>query len=135
MSIRSFIAIEKDNCFESIYCHNGGSPEHQLPILTGHYATFIEAEALLELGDLSVLGSQLGLKHSFREHGKLPGSDDWCLAYGRDRQDDDTEKLAHKTEDQLLEAASRSWADYIYLFRDGRWYYRGLRQSGDWLEA
>ena len=129
MSTRSMIARKTENGIEAVYCHNEGGPAHHLPILTGSYATEEKAAALLDLGGLSVLGPELGEKHDFRTHGKTPETENWCLAYRRDRGDKDevAAKRTYATEEEFLAAVSETWAEYVYLFRGGRWLYRARR--------
>jgi hypothetical protein len=136
MSTASMIARETPSGIEAIYTHGSGYPEHQLPLLTKHYATDEAIEALMKLGDLSVLGSEIGRKHDFDGHGKDPETRNWCLSYWRDRGEEDTGRIIYSREDVFLAAARREWADYVYLFRrDGRWYYRNLRKGAEWQEA
>lgn len=136
MSTRSLIARQTESGFEAIYCHFDGNPQHHSPILTRHYATDDAVVALLDLGDLSILGPQLGRVHKFATHGKNAEAKQWCLAYGRDRGDEDTAKRTYASEAEFLEDAQKRWADYVYLFRDGRWFYRRLvgEPHQDWSE-
>ena len=135
MSTRSMIALQTENAIEAVYCHSSGAPDHHLPILTGHYATDAAVAALMDLGDLSVLGPELGREHGFGEHGKTPETKNWCLAYGRDRGETDVAKRVYATEDAFLEDALGNWADYVYIFRAGRWLYRHARSGEAWCEA
>lgn len=58
MSTRSRIAIEEDDgSIRSIYCHFDGYPEGVGAILKKHYTDPQKIEELLELGDLSILGT------------------------------------------------------------------------------
>lgn len=58
MSTRSRIAIEEDDgSIRSIYCHFDGYPEGVGAILKKHYTDPQKIEKLLELGDLSALGT------------------------------------------------------------------------------
>ena len=60
MSTRSRIGIlNPDGSTRTIYCHSDGYPEYQLPILTKNYSTVEKVEALLKLGDISILGERL----------------------------------------------------------------------------
>ena len=134
MSTRSLIAKEtKDGAFEAIYCHHDGYPEHHGPILTQHYATEKAVDALLALGSLSRLGRALGTaKDDPSTHLTAAIEGKRCLAYGRDQGEKDQGKRLYQHEKDLLEAADDSWADYIYLFRDGRWFFRRNRPEQVW---
>ena len=127
MSTRSLIARQTDRGFEAVYCHHDGAPRYHGPVLTGHYSTPEAVAALLDLGDLSVLGPQPGRAHAFATHHENPDAQDWCLAYGRDRADRNRAERCYACEAELLEDADNRWAKYVYLFREGRWFYR----SGD----
>ena len=133
MSTRSLIAMETEDGIEAVYCHYDGSPEHHAPILLKHYATDKSLARLINLGDLSVLGPQIGKKHNFATH-NTKATEDWCLAYGRDRGEENVEKHTFVTEAQFLDHATEVWADYVYLFRDGKWLYRETRQDKAWRE-
>ena len=70
MSTRSRIGIlHEDGTTETIYCHSDGYPEHQMPILTGHYNSIEQVEELIDLGDLSILKERIapdeGEMHGF----------------------------------------------------------------------
>ena len=135
MSTRSLIGIQTENGIEAVYCHWDGQPDHHLPILTGHYATDAAVARLLALGDLSILGPERGRKHDFRTHSENPKAKGWCLAYGRDRGDKKTARETYASEEKFLDRAHERWADYVYLFRDGRWLYRDARKGEEWREA
>ena len=130
MSTRSLIAKATKHGFEAIYCHSDGYPEHHGPILTQHYATEDAVNSLLRLGDLSILGPQIGEAHDFRSHYPVASERGWCLAYGRDRGDKDTGMRGFATEEELLASANERWAKFVYLFRDGRWFCRKVGEAG-----
>ena len=94
------------------------------PILLTAYATPARVAALIALGDLSVLGSQLG-------DGPQPVTRpalDTCVAFGRDWGDS---RGLHRftTRDGMLSAVRD---DYVYLFDGTTW--RGtLRVNAWWL--
>ncbi|MBI5725787.1 MAG: hypothetical protein HZA50_17640 [Planctomycetes bacterium] len=135
MSIRSLIAQQTKDGIEAIYCHNGGFPENQLPILTKNYVTDKKVARLIALGDLSVLGQRLGKKHDYEMHGGDALSKKWCLAYGRDRGEKKTRKRKYSSESDFLADASKRWADFVYIFRDGKWLYRKIGEQPEWTEC
>ena len=136
MSTRSLIAKATEHGFEAIYCHSDGYPEHHGPILTKHYATEDAVNTLLELGDLSVLGAEIGEAHEFRDHGDYPGGSHfgWCRAYGRDRGDKGAGLRGFASEEELFASARERWAAFAYLFRDGRWFCRAVKDANAWTE-
>ena len=84
MSTRSNIGILRGEGgkVELIYCHWDGYPEHNGKILIEHYNKLSKLEKLMKLGDLSILGPELGTKHNFETKDYSV-----CTAYGRDRGD------------------------------------------------
>lgn len=88
MSTNARVGVENaDGSITSIYTHWDGYPEHHGPILTEHYDSEDLARALVALGDLSILGVELGEEHDFDSHDT---SSPACLAYGRDRKEQDS---------------------------------------------
>jgi len=70
MATRSNIGIIRDlGTVEAIYCKWDGYPNHIGRVLLENYTTTEQVEALLELGELSILDTTL----------------DTCIAYERDR--------------------------------------------------
>jgi hypothetical protein len=76
MSTRGRIAIElKDGSVLSIYSHWNNSPEHNGCILRTHYNTREKVEALVDLGDISALWTNVGWNNeTLPETGPLPYS-------------------------------------------------------------
>lgn len=115
MSTRSTIARELPcGTIEAIYCHHDGEPEFNGRILLEHYSDHAKLDALMALGDISILAPEIGEQHSFTA--TQPG---WCLAYGRDRGDRMMGKVYYKNLQELKEHAPLE--DFTYLYRDGKW--------------
>jgi hypothetical protein len=113
MATRSNIAkVLPDGKVRVIYSHWDGYPDHHWPILTEHYNTEDKVDALLDLGDVSVLGEEIGEKQDF-DNGPVPHT---CLAYGRDRGEPGTEAVIV---DSLQEAAQN---EYLYWWENGEWH-------------
>lgn len=134
MSTRSYIAARTAKGFEAIYCHHDGYPEGVGAVLAKHYADDRKVAALLALGDLSSLRPEIGEAHDFNAACADPNADDRCVAFGRDRGDTEIESKVHPSEKALLEGATMSWANYVYLWTGGEWLYRNLRTDSDWRE-
>ena len=116
MATRSHIGIRnQDGTVEYIYCHWDGYPEHNGVILTEHYDTLDKVKELIALGDLSFLGPEIGEKHDF--DGELNAT--WCRAYGRDRNDPNTEAKTISFND-LLENEGLN-VSYVYVFDGDYW--------------
>lgn len=113
MSTRSRIGIESSACtlplrVTSIYCHFDGHPEGVGATLAAHWTESADIVALLALGDISVLGSELGEEHPFESHDH---GGRWTLAYGRDRKEKGVEAKSHPANDW-----PDSGQEYEYLF-------------------
>jgi hypothetical protein len=119
MATRSNIGImDDDGSIRSIYCHWDGYPEHQVPILTQHYATTEQVESLIALGNLSVLGTSIGEKHDFDADRGYARKMGWCMAYGRDRGEADQHAEAHTGLASLLKERE----EYVYVYKAGQWW-------------
>jgi hypothetical protein len=124
MSTRSTIGMENDNGeVRAIYCHWDGYPSNNGAILLEHYNNPQKIEQLLDLGDLSSLRAEIGEKQDFNN----PKNDNWCLAYGRDRGEENTSARTYKNKEALLE--DESWSEYWYLFTKEGWIYWSLNNK------
>lgn len=122
----------------TIYCHWDGYPSNNGKLLLENWMSAKKVRALMALGDLSSLGSIIGEKHSFDNHGgynydKKTGKSwqdencgankGWCCAYGRDRGETDVYSKDFMTLNALF--ANIGWADYVYLYdvKHHKWFY------------
>jgi len=113
MATRSHIGKQlPDGQIKYIYCHFDGYPEHNGEILKEHYIDESKVDQLLELGDLSVLGEEIGEKQDFNDRSSR--NPKWCLAYGRDRGKLDVSARTEFMDDFIDQ-------EYNYLFVDGKW--------------
>ncbi len=107
-----------DGKVKCITCHydgyvSGGVGED----LLDHYQDETKIDALLDLGNLSGIGKEIGEKQDFYDfHSQNPN---WCLAYGRDRGE---KKMEAKTIPLEEFQSDRNWS-YLYLFKDGEWFF------------
>ena len=120
MATRSRIGMEMPNGeVRSIYCHNDGYPSCVGAMLKEHYTNPEKVEALIALGDISVLGQFVdvnipGVTHTFDNP-----YHDVTIAYHRDRG----ESLTQPRTDYSIESFSKSdIEEYGYVFT----------QSGEW---
>jgi len=98
MATRSNIGkLNSDNTVSYIYCHWDGYPSHNGTILQEHYNTPEKVDALLVLGDMSVLGD----------------THDECKPYNYDG--------AGVVSIVLEEYNSSPMISYFYLFTDEGW--------------
>ena len=127
MSTRSRIArLNNDGSITSIYCHYDGYVAGVGKALLEHWNTPERVNALLALGDLSQLGSELGDKHDFDKHDHRSSS---CLAYGRDRGEQNVSSVVCKTRAGLVELADGCGAEFVYLFDGTSWSYTPVSRS------
>ena len=114
MATRSLVAKQnQDGTITSIYCHYDGYPSHNGVILQEHYNTPFKVDQLLALGDLSILGEELGTKQDFNN--RING---YCLAYGRDRGEQHVEAKTY-THDSFF--STDHGVDYLYLYNNNEW--------------
>lgn len=117
MGTRSFIGRRYDDgSIRAVYCHWDGYPSNNGKILTESWNDPQDLECLLDLGDLSSLGSTLGTKHDFNERPQNA-----CTFYSRDRGEGGTEAKTYGSEEAFHKGASDSWAEYAYLLDGGKW--------------
>ena len=90
------------------------------------FANSTKVADLIALGDLSSLGTEIGQVHSFdAKYGPEPElsglTDNWCMAYGRDRGESGTEAQTFETIAEWVEAEAERWCEYFYLFDGQDW--------------
>jgi hypothetical protein len=132
MGTRSNIVRENlDGSFDSIYCHWDGYPSNNGRILLEHYTDAAKVDALIELGDLSSLGPELGEKHNFDS-----SPEGQCNAYGRDRDEKEVGSQHHDNAELLAAMLKDAWTEWVYLFKvaDGKWYYTN-NPSPTWFKC
>ncbi len=127
MATRSMIGmLNEDNTVTAIYCHWDGYPENNGLLLIKYWREQYLVEQLMDLGNISSLGKEIGEEQDFDQ----PTDRNWCLAYGRDRKQADSEPTQYDNRDDFVNNAGADvCADYIYLWEDGVWHcwdYNGI---------
>lgn len=115
MSTRSNIGIiHEDNTVSFIYCHSDGYVDYNGKMLFKHYQNLDKIYSLIELGDISSLGIEIGSKHDFDN---CPENE--TNVYGRDRGETDTPPILVENK----EIAKSNMQEYMYLFniKSSRW--------------
>lgn len=112
MSTRCRIAIERDDKFESIYCHHDGYLSWVGKILQENYTEPSKVQALMELGDISSLGKLILPQDEEIKANKYDAS--YCRPYSLRGEDcpsqfDDTLK-------QLYQRTEDCWGEYLYVY-------------------
>lgn len=126
MGTRSRIGIEnEDGTITSIYCHWDGYVFNNGAMLYHYYDNVDKINQLMELGDLSSLGPEIGEKHDWNSDNK-----EWCLSYGRDRGERNTEARISTGYNDFL----RIQEEYNYVFKpkENVWYVR-KQQYNDYI--
>ena len=88
LSTRSTIAIElADGTVKQVYCHSDGYLSYNGRILFEHYSDPAKLEELINLGDISVMGLEIGVKIDFNNRLTFTENNQatQCRIYGRDR--------------------------------------------------
>jgi len=124
MGTRSTIALEfADGTVEQVYCHWDGYLEHNGKILFENYTDPFKLRDLIDQGDLSSLGPNIGFEHPFSPHAskedealyeaaKEAGA---CTFYARDRGETGTG--AKKFKDFEDYKANHQYEEYEYILR------------------
>lgn len=131
MGTRSTIALEfADGTVGQVYCHWDGYLSHNGKILLDHYMDPFKLQKLIDLGDVSSLGSNVGVKHEFDNPHKYgtPEYEAWgeanrdmCTFYMRDRGEEGVEARYFK--DFADYEKNHGYQEYEYILRtDGVWY-------------
>ena len=133
MATRSTIALEfADGTVGQVYCHWDGYLDHNGAILQEHYKDPFKLQKLIDFGDLSSLGPNIGEEHEFDcpAHIKYgtPEYAVWseakqqvCTFYGRDRKETGVNCKMFK--DFADYKANHQYEEYEYILRtDGQWY-------------
>lgn len=117
MSTHAFIAAQQPNgTVRAIYLHSDGYVQHAGQTLVRHYMDPAKINALLDLGDLSILGRELGEKHDFN----VPPIG-VCNAYMRDREEFDFDARIYRSRQSLVDEALNRHITYVYIFDGERW--------------
>lgn len=129
MATRSTIALEfADGTVQQVYSHWDGYIEHNGKILFEHYSDPFKLRDLIDQGDISSLGPNIGVKHPFSPHGDGDkAAYDAAMEagattfYGRDRGEDGVSARKFANFDDYK--ANHQYEEFEYILRtDGQWY-------------
>lgn len=119
MSTRSRIGYTmKNDKIRSIYCHFDGYPEGVGETLLQHYNSWGKIKPLIDLGDISSLGSIIGEKHDF-DNEEL--RDKMTTFYGRDRGEKETKARVDSTRESYTNTGKNWDIEYFYLYENEEW--------------
>ena len=112
MGTRSTIGIENgDGTTTYIYCHHDGYLDYNGRMLIEHYNTQERVEALVALGGLSSLNEEISV----------------CVAYHRDSGEEFRQEKISSSYYNIQSMGNAHWADFVYLWKDGEWFYQRFR--------
>lgn len=121
MSTRCLVGkLNEDNTITFIYVHYDGYTRGVGKILFENYTKIKDIDELLNLGDLSSLGP---IPTSCPEvWDNIPGDYQGCVAYS-DRDEDNCDAQTCNDIEVYFDWARNCWADYVYLYKDNKWYW------------
>jgi hypothetical protein len=124
MGTRSTIALEyADGTVHQVYCHWDGYLEHNGKILAENYSDPFVLQKLIDLGDISSLGIEIGEKHAF-SHFELRAeevqaykelTENWTTFYARDRGETGVDSKKFKNFEDYR--ANHQYEEYEYILR------------------
>jgi len=136
MATRSMIGVMHGDKCKAVYCHWDGYLSHNGRILFEHYDS-AKANHLVSLGDISSLRETIGEKHpfssndvdnlSYEKYQEIYGK--MTKFYGRDRDETGVDFKTYNSFKALVNAACKRGAEYIYIMKDGQWYYSAVPSS------
>ena len=145
MATRSTIALEyADGTVQQVYCHWDGYLDHNGVILRDNYSDPFKLQRLIDLGDISSLGPDIGDKHDFdcpHKYG-TPEYEAWTEAkrevttfYGRDRGETGCGARTFKDFQQYTREAQFEEYDYILRNVNGKaqWFVQMYGTDGEYL--
>lgn len=125
---------QADGTIKAIYLHNDGYISFAGAILAGWYKSKEKVDALIALGALSSLGEKLepdqNKPHIFENR-----QDDVVFAYHRDRGENLHIGVTYQNQEHFSkDGLNDFWADYLYLFREGKWFFYSQHDGSEWFE-
>ena len=128
MGTHAVIAVKHGKEIEAIITNFDGGVEHTGVILAGFYNTPEQANALIELGNLSQLNEKIA-PDAGQNHSWAQPAEGVTIAYHRDRGEPRKILGTFQRESELT-----SIAQYTYLFDGKRWLVWGLGNKNEWIE-
>lgn len=114
MGTRSSVAmLTPDNKIMAISGHWDGYPSWVGHLLVNYYFTHALAQQLVDHGDFSSLGKEIGSLSQ-------PASKDKTVFYGRDRGETNVGPRIYENEKEWFDT-NLNGSEYFYLFNNGNW--------------
>lgn len=150
MSTRAYICIKNEaGDYRGVYCHFDGYLSGVGAVLFNYYQDINRVNQLIDLGDISAIGERLETPQVILRYGVDWRWNDEFKALNQAEQQqliEDEEistiayakafgeavKIAHwDTLEQLGDDLFESMICYVYLFKNGRWYYRDNSRANE----
>jgi hypothetical protein len=130
MATRSSIGIENaDGTVTGVYCHWDGYLSHNGKLLYENFSTEEKVRELLSYGDIDSLGESIGEKHPFHnpydfgtpEYQQYRSTIGKMTTFlGRDCNESDIDAIVYDNDTEFNDDGQ----EYVYLFRNGKWFVR-----------
>lgn len=121
MSTRCRIGIQNPNgTITSIYCHHDGYPAYVGKCLVDFYTDEDKIRKLMELGDMSALGTEPVDAGSDAWKLMAQHDDAACVTYKA--RGEECPARTHNSVEQYYDDTGECWGEYAYLYKDGEWY-------------
>lgn len=133
MSTHCYIAKRNENgTYTGIYCHFDGYISGVGQTLLNHYNDANKINELIALGDLEVLGEQIGEQHD----PDMQRDEDWCISYKRDFSELGHDAVVSPLFNDVIVNAGKCAGDkYIYWFSSDEWHVMHGSYSGTIAEV
>lgn len=122
MSTRSAIITKTKDGYSGVYCHWDGHLEGVGHTLRDHYTNDAKVQALLSLGEISILDNDVSPDPS-KAHTFSCRQDGVTLAYHRDRSDPYHAAIAAKTAAGVARKIGHD--GHVYVWNGKRWTHNG----------
>lgn len=129
MATRSMVGIKTETGIRAIYVHWDGYPEGVGKTLNTYYNSDALINEMMDLGNASSIGPELGTKHDFNRPSSS-GMGKECTFYGRDRGEDGQESINFESTQELVDYAKGSWLEWIYIKGPDGWMTKPM--NGEW---
>ena len=107
------------------YCHWDGYLSHNGQILNSHYTDENKIVELVLGGEMSSLGSEIGVKHPFDTYNlsdeEKTKFQNMTTYYGRDRDEINTDHKVFNTIHEFMDHYEGTGAEYFYVYYEGKW--------------
>ena len=124
MSTRSAIGISYQGVIKAVYVHSDGYMDYVGTVLNEHYQDTVKISKLISMGDMSMLGKEIGRKIDFNARMAYDENDqaEQCRFYDRDRGETGVEHSTYHSESAYVRGMADRDCEFMYLYKDGEWF-------------